>query len=647
MSIAVLHQVFDETRRLAIAGSNLAQDDFRLKKLIPPLEKAGKKAPVFAKVAAAAQQVIEAKPKDSANALLELSGLVMAILYTQGELGASGKLTPVKPVGVELARTQTPARLLKPVIEALTSTGSGRMETIREAHERGAFKDPRLVNHAIGALDDVYGELADFMEKKVVRIYGRAIVPLIENRINLSGRGGDARRLRLLHHLDAAKARPLVLEAFEKGSKEMKLAGLSCLGDSPDDLQPLMEQAVSKTADVRRTAIRRLMNFDQPQVIDLLMAALDGKDAGEVSHFYRGSKSKKLLKSLVDRWKAACDGLLALEVKARMKPAEKKEVEQQLGRLLIYSYAMPYRSDATVEKCVARVIEERDSLVVYKGKYQDGGDLVSWAAQWCAICGKTPLKKKLASLHDDLPEVAFDECVRCALEVLSPKEFYDTFAPIYKQEPPNGAAKRSKRELKDRSQMVENALESSAETNVWYDPLYDDDDFDQGDDYDDEDYHLYPRRKTNQSVQYDSRWIEDAIADAQDDLLLAIATQKDKPALDYLETRVRSEITKKKEDLYTVMHMIKKLAMCKHKNAADLVLETLKSMSEFRSKAKKQPRYGYGSIWWLGAALPHLSAAQCNKIRDSLEGMHETIIDEMLVGLQSAEELRAKQKKNK
>ena len=41
MSIAVLTQVYDEARRLAVAGSAVARGDFRLKKLLPPLEQAG------------------------------------------------------------------------------------------------------------------------------------------------------------------------------------------------------------------------------------------------------------------------------------------------------------------------------------------------------------------------------------------------------------------------------------------------------------------------------------------------------------------------------------------------------------------------------------------------------------------------------
>ena len=59
MSIAVLTQVYDEVRRLAIAGSVVAGGDFRLKRLVPPLEQAGQKAPVFAKVGQAVDQLVK------------------------------------------------------------------------------------------------------------------------------------------------------------------------------------------------------------------------------------------------------------------------------------------------------------------------------------------------------------------------------------------------------------------------------------------------------------------------------------------------------------------------------------------------------------------------------------------------------------
>src|SRR6478736_5460115 len=113
MSIAVLSQVYDEARRLAVAGSAVARGDYRLKKLLPPLEQAGAKAPVFARVAEAAKAVVEGPEEAAAGNLLELASLVTAVLYTQGESGRPGTLEPIETVNLGGTAAQTSARLLK------------------------------------------------------------------------------------------------------------------------------------------------------------------------------------------------------------------------------------------------------------------------------------------------------------------------------------------------------------------------------------------------------------------------------------------------------------------------------------------------------------------------------------------------------
>ena len=75
--------------------------------------------------------------------------------------------------------------VLKPLLEALSSTGSGRIELIRDAQERGAFKDLRLVKPALGALDDPYSEIGDLIAEKVLPIYGKAILPELRGKIDI------------------------------------------------------------------------------------------------------------------------------------------------------------------------------------------------------------------------------------------------------------------------------------------------------------------------------------------------------------------------------------------------------------------------------------------------------------------------------
>src|SRR5436309_5076140 len=166
MSLALIHESAKEVRRLAIAGSPLAVGDFRLKKLMGPLEQAGAKVPVFAQVATAIGDLVNGKEVESAANLLNLSTLLNAILYTQGQSSAEGSYRELESFASNTSSTRTAARVLKPLVQALITTGSGRLELVKSAVERGAFNDLRLIDPAIYALGDTFPELAELVAEK-------------------------------------------------------------------------------------------------------------------------------------------------------------------------------------------------------------------------------------------------------------------------------------------------------------------------------------------------------------------------------------------------------------------------------------------------------------------------------------------------
>jgi hypothetical protein len=162
--------------------------------LLPQLIQASQRAPVFAKVAEAVSRLVRSNEKTSAAALLEVATLVNSILYTLGETGIDGDLAPIKTIELGRPKTQTPARLLKPLQEALTTRGSGRLEIIRDAYERGAIQDFRLVIPALAALDDTYAEVGDFVAQELLPLYGQAILPELQAAFDPKGGAGHVRR---------------------------------------------------------------------------------------------------------------------------------------------------------------------------------------------------------------------------------------------------------------------------------------------------------------------------------------------------------------------------------------------------------------------------------------------------------------------
>ena len=437
MSIAVLTQVYDEARRLAVAGSVVAKGDFRLKKLLPPLEQAGAKAPVFAKVGECARAVIDGTEESSAENLLELTALVSAVLYTQGETGLAGELQPIESIALGGETAQTSARLLKPLLEALTSTGSGRLELVKDAHERGAFRDLRLVKPALDGLDDPYPEVAEFLADKVLPLYGKAILPELRTKFDPKGTKGHPRRLKLMHDIDPPGTRELVKQALEGGSKEVKVAAIACLGAEPEDLAFLIEQVATRVQDLRGAAYHALAAIDDPAAVAVLAKALAGKDLDLASRVIARTESRTmpdLLASEVRKGLAEFDAL-----------SDKTQVSDKVRRLCWLVAALPDGEHPTTVALMRDLIARRRELPAAKGGYYTASD-VGEAAILRMIKGPDSLRAVLARAHAGLDAPELGRAVWAGRQALPPAEVYDLYAPYLtaanKKGRGDGAAKR-------------------------------------------------------------------------------------------------------------------------------------------------------------------------------------------------------------
>ena len=421
MSIPVLTQVYDEVRRLSIAGSVVAAGDFRLKKLAPPLEAAGQKAPVFAKVAQSVTKLIESNEKTSSEALLELSTLINAILYTQGETGIQGELQPIETTDLGQQQTQASARVLKPLLEALTTTGSGRLEIIKDAFERNAFRDLRLVKPAIAALDDVYPDIGDFVAKNILPLYGKAILPELRAKFDMKGRAGHVRRLALMHRLDPEGTRETVKKALEEGSKEVKVIAIECLGGSPEDLSFLLEQVKAKAKDVREAALRALGRSGTNESIAALQESLRGGDIDLAIAPVRESKNPQLIKFVLDE----ADGQASLLISGKEK--DKKAQGKQVERLLSLLECLRSRDDKLTDAFLTKWFARREDFSVVKS--EPGGKDIQQRLVQIMAAGPAGAKKALIEAHTSLSPEDLPHAFIAARTSRKPAEVFEMFSP--------------------------------------------------------------------------------------------------------------------------------------------------------------------------------------------------------------------------
>lgn len=604
MSLHVLTQVYDEVRRLSIAGSVVAAGDFRLKKLVPPLEQAGQKAPVFAKVAQGVTKLVESNEKTSAEALLDLSTLLNAILYTQGETGCTGKIEAIETTDLGQQATQASARVLKPLLEALSTTGSGRLEIIKDAHERGAFRDLRLVKPALSAIDDSYPEIGDFVTENVLPLYGKAILPELRAKFDMKGRGGHVRRLQLMHQLDPEGSREAVKKALEEGSKEVKVAAIECLGDSPEDLSFLLEQAKAKAKDVREAALKALGKSDSGDAIAVLKQALESGDIELAVKPVRQNQSRQLLEFVHEQVRSQLQTLLG------GKEKDKKAVGKHASRLLSLLECLRGKSDKASDELLVWTFGQRDKLAAIKA--EPGGKdieqrLVALMAEGPSKA-QTALVEAHASLDADELALAFLAAWRCR----KPTDVFAMFSPYLT------AKLDEKKEKRDPAFAKREAIiEALARRWRHYDPLTNN-----------EDDGLFSK--------LDSRWLDLAVSQCRKEGALTLARPGQSPGhlelvlslarpghadVNEVLAKTFDDRFRKSKDLWECGQILETMVRVQHPAATDAMIATI----EKHAKGNQ----GYG-LYWIGRLIPQLPKEASAKLETLLPTLPEKVIDQLL-----------------
>jgi hypothetical protein len=591
MSIPVLIQVYDEMRRLAIAGSSVAPGDFRLKKLIAPLEKSAEKAPVFGKAAQAVQAVVDSNDKTASTALLELTTLVNAILYTQGTTGIAGELKPLETTDLGQT-TQTGARTLKPLLEALSSTGSGRMEQVRDAFDRGTFKDLRLIKPALGAIDDPYPEIRDFICERVLPLYGSAILPELRAKLDIKGRGGHVKRLQLMHQLDPEGSREVIQQALNDGSKEMRVAAVECLGTTDDDLAYLLEQTRSKAKDVGAAALGALLRAGNKSadVIAALKKAIAGADLQLIVGRVKGCLLPEIRNYALEQAEQQLAEVLKLKDKKLQGPA--------VDRLQQLVSSLDERTDPQAEAFLLKCFGHADAFAAIKSE-PSGADLNELVAH--VLCqGTAKMQMRLVTAHKALAGGMLSSALFAARATMSPAEFYEEFSPLLR----GLSEKRTKKNSAehDRGQALLAALNSNSDgLHFFHRPWMGR-------------HAEAPQRRARPLPDLDPRWL-DAAVDAESVALVCSLARPGHSAANRLLSEQLACAKNPQELLRTMVRI-------QHPEAIDALIAALKEQAK--------GKYHYYLSYWYGPMIAGLPRSALARIEELLPTLPDKMVDQLM-----------------
>ncbi|MCM3628450.1 hypothetical protein M3194_13875 [Paenibacillus glycanilyticus] len=582
MSVEILSNLQQESRRLFIAGSAMAAGDLRLTKLLPSIQKLGESSPVFKRLAGAVEELLGANREESAVKLLELSTLLSAILYTQGKTETEGEAIRVQGSGIGL-KTESTYRKLHPFIEALTTKGQGRLEQIRTSFEDGSFLDLRALPAVCSALDDSYAEIPDFVQNNLIPAFGEAAVPVLRNQLNLQGGKGDGRRLLLLHQQLRSSMIELVTEAAVGGAPEIKIAAITILGEYPEQESLLLELSLERRKEVRSAAYFSLAKLGTSAAEQRLYEAAVSKDREIAVEPIQQCASSVLLSRLIVFGGEALQRYSAQEGTARTESVE------QIATVIRCLEGSGSQTAQEAYSFIRTLLTTKGFLVQETENVQESAAELLLELDW------EEADHFAIELSDNYKGPFIRYGFRAAFKLLSPENVYNRFVDVLG----NGKSRAAKQLLMAIKELAEAQSRSEEE---------------------------YEGYGAVQERQWDSRWIQQFIRLEQTELVSLFAQRPDREITDYLTAKLQAA----RLNDWNVLEILLTLFRIRYKDAPERFMDILE---------KGSVRNMYYLSWQHARLLAYMPKAYAERLRAFAEKVtYESVRNEVVAIIEAVEQ---------
>ena len=323
MSLQAVYELNTELKRLSIASVNLAKGDFRLNKLIPIFMKSGESVPIFQKVASLGEKLISEEEQNRSTVLLDLLNIVNAIISTQTDSVVNGEFIELnlKDYYVE---TKTSFRKLKPVLDALENSPSGKMAIINEANDNYVFKDVRTVRSLIKALGSGYHELHEIAYKRL-KDFGEIILDNLKNSVNIKEKITTTRIISLVSEIAKENENDFYLSFLnDEYDEEIIVAALNALKYKIENFSVVLEYIHHKKKLIRTAAYTILASYNKKETIDIFIAAYNNNERELIKEGINYFSSNSLIDLIISKTKNTIIHLISSEKFKALKTNKEK-----------------------------------------------------------------------------------------------------------------------------------------------------------------------------------------------------------------------------------------------------------------------------------------------------------------------------------
>lgn len=387
-----LQPFYDVRERLALtaaAGTQLIQEDFRLREAVKKLDVYAKASPVFAKMSQMAGELLNGPEEGRTGTLLDLLGLVDAFLITQGTTQIDGELQHadesssfLKEEGdqPEWNYREIPYSKLQPLRMALSSAGGGRQALLEAIHDQEPelLQDYRIRPLLVRALGDSYSELADMVCRWIIEM-GSPMLPLLMKGFCPDGKRDMVRRVKAISAIAGGAANGFYQQHLEESKKDVREALIAALHDNQDNTQLLLDLLKTEKGKPKKAVLWSL-SFMEDEQAEAFWKQYAFSSAGEAAEILKNSDVPFLSGLLASAFRKAADELENHLI------ADAEEI-RQIKKGMDKQGAAERQKALEKQKAQARQKKERlnraylDLLDSLKGKTsKEIRDAIQWAA---------------------------------------------------------------------------------------------------------------------------------------------------------------------------------------------------------------------------------------------------------------------------
>lgn len=338
MNLDALFALRERLENAAIAGVQLVGEDFRLKRAVEEIEPYTKAAAVFAQIHKLCLELLEGSAADPSAALLDALALIDAVLTTQGKIFEGESKEIAWREAKEDLYQQIAYSRIKPVLEALSTSGSGRHAVISEAleNEPEIFRDYRMKARMVAALGDSYSEIGDLAKNWLCQ-GGEELLPLLKEGFDPKGKKEMTRRMEIIDHLFGGKENEFYREMIADANKEVREAAIFALRHEKSNEELLFSLAKTEKGKCKEAALKALSYMDSQNAREYIRGALL-KKSEEVAPLLYASKEEWVSDILAE----ALEKEYAEYLKSRKEGKEAQEKMKGKMETLLFSAVGKY-----------------------------------------------------------------------------------------------------------------------------------------------------------------------------------------------------------------------------------------------------------------------------------------------------------------